>query len=130
MSFRPQLTPFQVITNGDMSGNLTSLVTVIQKISMLSYSYSWSGTSPVGAVSVQVSNDYTLDATGKVLNAGTWNTITFESGGNSVTSVVISGNTGVGFIDIFQTGAFAIRTLYTYTSGVGNLQAWINGKVS
>lgn len=97
---------------------------------MLSYSYSWAGTSPSGSISVQVSNDYSLDPTGTVLNAGTWNTITFLSGGSLVTSAAVSGNTGVGGIDVFQTGFYAIRTLYTFVSGTGTLQAYINGKVS
>lgn len=130
MAFRPEIRPLPVITNGNMSGNITSLPTIVQKISMLSFGYSWAGTSPVGAISIQVSNDYSIDATGKTSNAGTWNTITFTSSGSSVTSVPVSGNTGNGFIDIFQTGTYAIRTVYTFTSGTGTLQAILNGKVS
>lgn len=130
MSTRPEIRPIQVITNGDMSGSLTSLVTVIPKISMLSYSFSWAGTSPVGTLKVQVSNDYALNADGTVQAAGTWNTLTFSLNGSAVSSAPVSGNSGVGFIDIGQTGAYAVRTLYTFTSGVGTLQAWLNGKVA
>lgn len=130
MSIRPEVKPYAVIANGDMSGSLTSSPTIVQKISMLSYAYSWTGTAPVGAISVQVSNDYSIDAQGNTANAGTWNTITFQSGGSSVSSVAISGNTGNGFIDLAQTGAYAIRTVYTRTSGTGTLQCTINGKVS
>lgn len=130
MSIRPELKPFSVITNGNMAGSLTSLVTIIQKLSMLSYSYSWAGTDPSGAISVQVSNDYAIDAQGNVSNAGTWNTIYFvDNTGSVVTSFAVSGATGNGQVDI-QTGAYAIRTLYTFVSGVGTLQAVINGKVS
>lgn len=130
MAFRPEIKPYQVITSGNMAGSLTSLVTIIQKISMLSYAYSWTGTSPSGSISIQVSDDYSIDATGVVANTGTWNAITFLSGGSLVTSAAVSGNTGNGFIDIFQTGAYAIRTIYTRVSGTGTLQAYINGKVS
>lgn len=130
MAFRPELKPYSVIENGNMAGSITSDVTIIQKISMLSYSYSWSGSSPAGSISVQVSNDYSIDAQGAVKNSGTWNTLTFLSGGSAVTSVAVSGNTGNGFIDLFQTGAYAIRTVYTRVSGTGTLQALINGKVA
>lgn len=130
MAFRPELKPFKVITNGAMSGNITSAVTIIQKISMLSYAYSWTGTSPVGAVSVQISNDYSVDTQGNTSVAGTWNTITFYSAGSAVTSVAVSGNSGNGQIEVFQTGAYAIRTVYASTSGTGTLQCTINGKVS
>lgn len=130
MAFRPQISPMQVITNGAMTGNITSLVTLVPKISMFSYSYSWTGSSPVGAVSVQFSNDYSIDSKGAVLNAGTWNTISFASSGSIVTSIAVSGNSGNGLIDIFQTGCYATRTIFTYTSGSGTLQAFINGKVS
>ena len=96
---------------------------------MISYSYSWSGTSPVGAISVQVSNDYSIDAQGRVSNSGTWNTVFFmDTNGNIVTSFSVTGNTGSGLLDI-ETSAYAIRTLYTRTSGTGTLQATVNGKV-
>lgn len=131
MAFRPQIGPLPVILNGDMSSaSLTSLPTIIQKISMLSYSYSWVGSSPVGSVSIQVSNDYSLDSNGKTLNTGTWNTITFQSAGSAVTSIAVSGNADNGGIDVFQTGFYAIRTVYARVSGTGTLQALLNGKVS
>lgn len=130
MSMRPEIRPYNVISNGSMASSLTSLVTIIQKLSMVSYSYSWSGTSPVGAVSVQLSNDYSVDAQGNVSNAGTWNTISFNDGtGTPVSSFAVTGNTGSGMVDV-QTGAYAIRTLYTRTSGTGTLQVVINGKVA
>ncbi len=130
MSIRPELRPFNVITSGNMAGNLTSLVTIIQKLSMLSYSYSWAGTDPVGTVAVQVSNDYSIDAQGNVVNSGTWTPIFFlDSAGAIVSSFAVTGATGNGQVDI-QTGAYAIRTVYTATSGTGSLQAVINGKVA
>ena len=130
MSTREKLSPFKVITDGSMSGNLTSAVTIISGISMLSYGFSWVGTSPVGTVSVQVSNDYALDVTGAVANAGTWNTLTLNVGGTPATTVAVSGNTGNGGVDIFQTGFYAIRCIYTRASGTGTLQATIAGKVA
>lgn len=131
MSFRSEKKPYPVISNGDMSGSLTSAVTVIQKMTMMSYSYSWSGSSPVGTVSVQVSNDYELNPDGTLKNAGTWNTIFFlDSSGTVVTSFAVSGNTGNGGVDVDQTGFYAIRTVYTRASGSGTLQALFCGKVA
>ena len=124
MASRPILSPFPVIVNGDMSqATITSSVTIIQNLSMVSYSVSWSGTSPVGTISVQVSNDYSINMAGVVSNPGTWNTLVLS------TAPAVSGNTGNGLIDITQTAAFAIRLVYTKTSGVGSLQATVTGKV-
>lgn len=124
MSSRPQFNPYSVITNGDMTITLISVVTIIQKLSEISYSYSWSGVSPVGTVTIQVSNDYAQNSDGTVKNAGTWNTLPLTS------STAVSGNTGVGFIDVVGTGAYAIRTVYTPTSGSGTLNAIISAKVA
>ncbi len=131
MSTREKIKPYAVIQNGNMSqATITSSPTIIFGISIVSYGYSWAGTSPVGSVSVQLSNDYSLDSVGVVLNAGTWNTISFDLAGSVVTSAPVSGNTGNGLIDVALTGAYAIRTVYTKISGVGTLQAVITGKVS
>jgi len=131
LSYRPQNSPYPVILNGDMSqATLTSDVTIIQKVSMMSYGYSWAGSTPVGTISVEVSNDYALNADGTVKNAGTWNVLVLNVGGSPVTSVSVSGNTGNGFIDIDQLGAYAIRTIYTKGSGTGTLQAIFTGKVA
>jgi hypothetical protein len=131
MSSRPQLNPQSVITNGDMSqATLTSLVTIIQKVSMFSYSIAWTGSSPVGTAVIQVSNDYSENAAGGVANPGTWNTLVFESGGSTTNSIAISGNSGNAMVDILQTGTYAVRVQYTKVSGTGSLNVVIAGKVS
>lgn len=130
MSTRTVLRPHAVITNGAMTGNITSEVTVLQSLTRMSYAASWSGTSPVGTLSVQVSNDYTLDSAGFVANAGTWTTVTLNVTGSPVSSVPVSGNTGTVFIDIDGIAAYAMRCVYTFTSGTGTLNVTIVGKVS
>ena len=124
MASRPILSPNQVITNGDMSGNITSKVTIIQNMSQISYDISWTGSTPVGVMSVQVSNTYTQNADGTVRNAGNWNTLTLNTPAN------VSGNTGNGFIDIDANGAYAMRLVYTVGSGTGTMNASVCGKVS
>lgn len=131
MSSRPFLKRYGVILNGDMSAaSLTSTVTILQLLTIGTYSYSWAGTSPVGAVSVEISNDYSLDPSGAVLNAGTWTAIYVTLNGSTVVnSIPVSGNSGSGVVE-WSTGAYAIRTKYTKTSGTGTLQAVINCKVA
>lgn len=138
MSTRTSLRPAQVIpspqgspANGNsMAANITSAPTVLQSISQVCYSLSWTGTSPVGTVSVQASNDYSLDPNGQVNNAGTWNTMTLQYNGSAVTTIPVSGNSGNGLIDITDTAAYAVRLVYTASSGTGSLIAIVSGKVS
>lgn len=131
MSSRSSLRPQSVILNGDMSlTSVTSAPTVLNSLTVGSYTYSWSGATPVGTVSVQVSNDYSLKPDGTANNAGTWTTIYFTLNGSTVVnSAPVSGNTGQGIIE-WSTGAYAIRTIYTKTSGTGTIQAVVNGKVT
>jgi hypothetical protein len=123
MSSRPLMQPTLVIKNGDMTTTLTSAVTILTNISVISYTYSWAGSNPIGTVIVQASNDYTENAAGAPSNPGTWNTLPLSA------STMTSGNTGNGAIDIDITGFYAIRTVYTPTSGSGTLQATVKGKV-
>lgn len=113
-----------------MSGDLVSDPTILQSLSCGSYAVSWVGTSPVGTLSLQVSDDYKLNPDGSVENAGTWNTAPLSSGGSTVSTIPVSGNTGNGFIDILGTGAYAIRLIYTAGSGTGSLTVTVNGKVT
>ena len=124
MSSRPQIAPFPVILNGAMSGSITSTVTVIQKLSLISYSISWSGSTPVGTMSVEVSNDYEQNSDGSVRVAGTWNTLPLDA------ATAVSGNTGNGFIDIDLQGGYALRLVYTRTSGTATMQAVMSAKVA
>lgn len=124
MSSRPQFNPYSVITDGDMSGNLTSLVTIIQKLSLISYAIEWTGTSPIGTISVEVSNDYEQNADGSVKNSGTWNTLPLSS------PTGVTGNADNGFIDIYATAGYATRLIYTRASGIGTLNVIASGKVA
>lgn len=125
MSSRPQFNPHKVFTNASMATSLISDVTIVQKLSMISYDVSWSaGSTPVGVMSVQVSNTYTQNADGTVRDAGNWTTLALSAPTN------VSGNTGNGFIDVDATGSYAIRLVYTRTSGSGTMNATISAKVA
>jgi hypothetical protein len=117
-----------------MSGNITSAVTILQSVTLGSYSLSWAGTSPVGTIKLQSSDDYSVFASGLVNNAGTWTdlplTVSLNDGAlASAFSAPVSGNTGTGWIE-WSTGAYALRLVFTFTSGTGRLQATFNGKVA
>lgn len=131
MSTRTTFRPASVITNGDMSlTSITSSPTILQSLTSCSYQAKWSGTSPVGTLSVQFSNDYSVNPDGTINNAGTWTTIYLNVTGTPSQTVSISGNTGSAFIDIDKTAAYAVRLIYTKVSGTGTLNALIDAKVS
>lgn len=124
MSSRPVLKPFSVVKNGNMAAQIISKPTIVNMLSMLSYDISWTGTSPMGAITVQVSNTYAENAAGVVQTAGNWTTLTLSSTTNVAT------NTGNGFIDVDATAGYAMRLVYTPTSGTGTMQVVVHGKVS
>lgn len=131
MANRPKIPPELVINAGSMAGNLISAPTIIQSISMPCYQLSWSGTSPVGTVSVQVSNDFSLNPDGTVKNAGNWDSLYLVVGSAApAQTIAISGNTGHGFIDVPLTGAYACRLIYTAGSGTGTLNVTFSAKVT
>lgn len=129
MSSRTQLGPFPVVINGDVSGNITSIVTIVQKLSELSYDVSFTG-APVGTLSVQISNTYKENAAGQVQIPGNWTNLPLAgvlvvNGSIPITAAITNG-----FIDIDELGAYAMRLMYTATSGSGTMNATIAGKVS
>ncbi len=131
MSTRPTIKSYAVINGESMAADITSLPTILELISGVAYTVSWSGTTPVGDLYLQGSNDYSLNPDGSVLNSGTWtNMYVSINGGAPAASMPISGNTGSGIIEIERTNIFAIRLFYDRSSGTGTLNALIKGKVS
>lgn len=124
MSTRPQLDPYKLVVDGDMSADIVSPATIVLKLSQIVYGFSWAGTTPVGAITLECSNDYKLDPSGAVANAGTWNTMPLSA------TCAVLGNTGSGIIDVTATGNYAIRVKYTKTSGTGLMQVIVNAKVA
>jgi hypothetical protein len=133
MSSRTQLSPSPVIgivdgensgVSGDMSMTIISKVTIIQKLSMVSYSFTWTGATGSGVVTIQVSNDYELNAAGGVENPGTWNTLPMSAPG------AVTGSSGVGFADVDQNAGYALRAVYTPSGSTGQMTATVCGKVT
>lgn len=114
--------------SGSMAANITSQASIVPFAGMISYEVVWNGTTPVGSVSVQGSNDFSLNAEGNVLNPGNWTVMTVNFNGSAVTTIPITGNTGEGLIDIVTTAVYAIRLIYTSTSGTGSLTVTAFGR--
>jgi hypothetical protein len=113
-----------------MATSITGQPTVLKNLTKISYSITWTGTSPVGTISLQFSNDYALNPNGTVLNAGTWNSVPVDVGGTVASTIPVSGNTGNGFIDVDECAAYASRIIYTAASGTGTMNAIATGKVA
>lgn len=126
MSYRPHIQHFPVITNGSMAGNLTSSVTILDQIPGISYDVAWTGT-PVGVFTVEVSNTYRQNPDGTAAVAGNWTALPLILfNGNFPTP---AGSASNGMIDVPITQIFAVRLVYTRTSGSGTLNVVATAKV-
>lgn len=126
---RPLIAPNlnKPIVNGvSMTGNVISPASIIQRIPGISYDISWTG-SPVGTFSVQVSNTYAQNADGSISNPGLWNTLPPAAFIGTIPAP--AGTPDHGFIDVVGTEAYAVRLVYTATSGTGSLTVVACAKV-
>jgi len=123
-SSRPYIKPFPVIVNGDMSGSVTSEPTILTNLSMVSYQISWVGTSPIGEIILEGSDNYSENAAGGVANAGTWVELPLSASAN------VSGNSDTGVIDVTATSVHAVRIRYVRGSGTGVMNALVSAKVA
>lgn len=124
MSSRPIIAPYHVVSDHSLSATFASTPTIVTNISMISYDIAWSaGSSPVGTVTVEVSNTYALNPDGSIKTAGNWSTLTLS------TPCSVSGNSGNGAIDVDSISFYAVRLKYTRTSGSGTMNVTLNAKV-
>ena len=101
------------ITDGDMSADIEGPWLDMLNLTKCSFGFTWSGTSPVGAVTVEASNDPDhSDATAVTLSS----------------SLTVGEDTGTHLADLTEWSARYIRLKYTFTSGTGTAQAWATAK--
>ncbi len=105
-----------------MSADIVSDVITLEQLVMISYAISWVGTDLSGVVTVEVSNDYSQNATGQVRNPGNWTTIPLSGIGT------IDSDDDAGFIDIDANAGYAIRLRYTASDGTGLMNVTAMGK--
>ena len=80
----------------------------------------WSGSSPVGTLDIQVSNDHQENG-GVVVNEGTWTSI-------YASPQAVSGSPGNLFLNVAAISAAFVKFVYTKTSGTGTLRLYFNGR--
>ncbi len=103
-------TPLEAV---DLSINHTSEITDVQNLDNIGISVSWSGTSPIGELFVEVTND-----TDKPDQASwIWTQLDFGA------PIAITGNTGSHLININQVPFTKMRLQYEAGSGIGQLTA-------
>lgn len=115
------LNPVHIITAQSMATSITSEPVEVKLQDDIGVQLHWTGT-PTGTFQFQVSMDYLEDSMGNVINPGRWITV-------PVTPAITA--TGAGddaYVDLVQISAPYIRVMYTSVSGVGTLDAFVNGK--
>ncbi len=111
-------------TGAMVTGTATLTTSVIDSRGLddLGFQFVWAGGgSPVGNLDIQVSNDH--QQYGNIVsNPGTWTTITLSP------QPAVSGNSGSYFVNLSGLAAQYVRGLFTWTSGYGLLDCYVNGR--
>lgn len=115
-----------LLSNGDMSSNITSnVIEDLQSSDNFGIQLNFTGT-PTGTFAVQCSGDYLPGTGGTVIRTGNWVTLPVKS--STGTSPTAAGNADVHFININNSPAPFLRVVYTATSGTGTLDIWVSAK--
>lgn len=112
MSRKSVIRGHKVITDGDMSGSLTSEITNVTNLDNVGYIVEWSGSSPSGQIEVEIQS-----------GPSGWAPLDFGS------TISVSGNTGSIILNINQIPFENIRLKYTASSGTGTLNVTLSSKV-
>lgn len=121
MGRKDVIQPFPVVVDGDMSGQITSLITDCRYIDNIAYQVKWSGSSPSGEYFI----DTTLDeVTGPLANP-TWTPLDFGL------QMLVAGNSGDDIVNVNQLPFAFIRFRYEpalVSPGTGMMQVKIAAK--
>lgn len=104
------LTPQRIMDQVALNDDAESRVTIIQMLDNVSIQVNITGDA-TGEFAVQISNDYSINPDGSERNPGTWTELSTPA---AVT--VTASNPNPIFFDINQTGAYAIKLVWTDTS--------------
>lgn len=103
--------------NEDISSNAQSDQTSVHNLDKASIHVTWTGTSPIGVLKVEATNDSPENP------SAVWREVSFGS------TIDISGNSGSHDLIFNEIPFNAIRLVYTATSGTGTLTAALSAKV-
>jgi hypothetical protein len=113
MSRKSVIRGYKVITDGDMTGNLTSAETNVTNLDNVGYLVEWSdGATPVGTITVEVQS-----------GPSGWCALDFGS------PIAVSGNSGSIVLNINQIPFENIRLNYVAGSGGATLNVTLSSKV-
>lgn len=120
----------QIVTNGAMAGNLTSLVVETRYFGAVGLQLLIASSTATGQVNVQVSANYNEDITNNVIAVGNWVNVDLTAANpqNLPYIQITSGQPANVYINLSAIAAPWMRITYTATSGTGTLNAWLTGK--
>lgn len=111
MSVKSVIKPYQVLTNGDMSGDVSSLASDIESSDNVAYQVVWTGNA-IGTFSVE-----------GTVNGVDWEALDLGTPGPEAGGVADS------FLVSLKGVPYAkLKLTYNSTSGSGNLNVWIMAK--
>lgn len=120
---RQVLAPFKVVSAGSMAADIVSTVVNVEGLDQFSIFLVSSGAgAPVGAVSVEVSNDYRLGDP----SVGHWTTLPIADALGLTPR--FSGADDTVYVDLRQLSSPWLRVRYTRISGTGTLDVIVSGK--
>lgn len=112
-----------LMTGASMASSVNGTPTLIQFMDNVGYQFSWTGSDPLGTITIQVSADYDP----RFPSAATWTTLQTSPGTNL--TVTPGGSAGNAYVDLNQLSAPAVRPVYTTaTSSSGALTAKLTAK--
>lgn len=109
---RKNVKSFAMLEDASLAGNLTGVVTNVQNLDKASIHISWTGTSPVGVVTVEARNS----------DKDSWYTVDMGA------AINISGNSGDHLLVFNELPFYDMRLQYTASSGTGTVDAIITMK--
>ena len=112
MARKNVLYQFKMFDAESLSASATSEPTNVANVDYCSIHVEWTGTSPLGTMTVEVRNG----------DKDTWYALDFGA------TIAISGNTGDHQIVLTQMGFTDVRLQYARSSGVGSITATITTK--
>lgn len=111
MALKNVIKPYHLLTDGDMSADVTSSAVNVTYTDNIGIQLSWTGSSPVGNFYVQ-----------GTIDGSTWTALDFG------TIPTAGGAAGDHLLNMNNLPYEQIRVFYDRTSGSGTLQAWVMAK--
>lgn len=115
---------YELVAGQSLAASFNSEPTVVRNLDNFSYQINISTTDSTGSFAVEVSNDYSVNPSGVVVDAGNWTPLVLAGG----TPVANAANDTIA-ISLNQLPFYAVRLAYTSTlAGTGTCDVYISSK--